>query len=451
MGGACTSLTEGKIPNLYLICLQAVEHELLRRQNWLSKKLGEMGALKTAAISKAKECIKAKELMLALASAKAAIMENEKITALAPIKEELAKAVNEVGVEIKQEEQKGMDFNRLKEQMDKKPLIILRELVEKWITKFEDMITNPVTSLNIVEELEKDIHKNPLELFKKLKEIAELGDFDETSIFLAYNPQLYALRVARKLLAEKHEVIAKQIESYKSQKEHCITQAKAAAEEGRYANTLLLIKSIPVFEGKIKAGGLVESGLQEELKEIDQEILTVENAKPTLEELEVLVKEDPTEVTYLVMQKWLKKQEDIAGKLFASAEEMTRTLTAPISMNPLDIIKEINESGVLPNKLELPVTAGMNKVATAVLEQKAPEIMKAVGQKAESEIIQQVQNKGVEAAAKNVAGSLFTNFKLFQRSYPIINACSPILHAKQYLLIQLYLEQQLQQQQSQRK
>lgn len=408
MGGACTAIIGDKIPNLYLIALHAVEHELTRRQTWFLNKITEMETQRKASIEKAKEYIKKRELLLALTSAKAAIMENEKIKALNPIKEELAKGINELGVEIKQESSKQMTIEILKEQMAKKPLVIIKELVVKWVAKFEDMINNPVSSADFIGELEKDIHSNPVELFKKLKAMStELGDFDESAIFLEFNPQLQALKVSRKMIEEKQKWASEEMRTYQVEKDSCVAQAKKAAADKNYMNALVMVKALPLYEAKLKAGALMENGLKEELSEIDAEIKKIETAKPSLDELEAITKQDPSVVMQEVITKWMKKQQDVVGKVASQGTEMAKQFAAPISMNPLEIVKELNKSGVV-GEVELPsATAVLGDKAGAVVNNvaKNPAVANAVNNVA--------KNPAVANAVNDIAGQAKKTFGLW--------------------------------------
>ena len=212
--GQCTSVIESNVPNINLFCLMAVANELGRRQEWFLKKIDEMTKARSDAITKAKNYLKDRELMMALASAKVALMENQKISSLNPVKEKLQKAIGDLQTEIKNEQAKPMSVDRFKSQLSKQPIEMFKELVKKWISEFEDMIQGPSSSIGFLDELEKDIKSNPLELFNKLKEITELGDFDESVIDIAFNPQMQALNVARKIIADKNTSVDAEIREY---------------------------------------------------------------------------------------------------------------------------------------------------------------------------------------------------------------------------------------------
>jgi hypothetical protein len=348
MGAGCTSVVDGKVPNLILICYCAVENELCRRQDWLFKKIDEMKANRTQAITQAKDYLKDKELMLALASARAALMEDQKVSALIPIKEKLAKNINSLAAERKKEESQPMSLDRLKEQMSMNPLEKLKELVQKWVSEFEDMLGNPSSSLNLIDEIAQDFKSNPVELFKKLKNIAELGDFDEGVIDIAFNPQVKALNVARELVAKKDSDVDQEIRDYQTQKQNCINQAKSNVNSKNYINALMMLKTVPIFETKIQCGSVVKRALSSELKEIDTELESTKATKPNLEELKKIFSADQGAIMSEVLLKWLNKQQKIVSDLATSPSDLLASASKPISMNPLDIVKELNASGLVP-------------------------------------------------------------------------------------------------------
>ncbi len=348
MGAVCTSLTGMKLPNLYVFCLQAVDYELTRRETWLNGKMAEMEKRKQDAIAKAIDSLKNKQLLVALTAAQAALMEAEKLKVLENTKGELSKAIANLKEEIKQKEGESMDVNKFREQMDKKPLVMLQELVKKWLTNFEDMINNPVTPMDMIKQLEEDAKLNPLELFKKLKSLGGLGDFDEGVIFLSFNPYLTALKTSRKMLGEKQLWMQTQVETMRRDKNECVAKAKAAAAGGDYINALLLIRTVPVYEGKVVGSGALLEALNQEVQSLDAEIRTYETAKPNLAQLEQLLSRNPEDTMAEVIGKWVGKQQEIAGRLMTSAEDTVRMMTAKVSMNPADIAQELNKSGLVP-------------------------------------------------------------------------------------------------------
>ena len=323
--GQCTSVIEGKVPNISLFCLMAVANELGRRQEWLLKKIDEMTQERSDAITKAKNYLKDKELMLALASAKVALMENQKISSLDPVKEKLQKAIGDLQVEIKNEQAKPMSVDRFKAQLSKQPIEMFKELVKKWISEFEDMIQGPSSSIGFLDELEKDIKSNPLELFNKLKEITELGDFDESVIDIAFNPQMQALNVARKIIADKNTSVDAEIREYRSQKDKCLNDAKSNAKSGNYVNSLMLVKTLPILEAKLKCGEVVKKGLDRELQEMDSELSNMKSTKPSINELKAMFSQDQATVMTETIQKWIKKQQEIVADLATSPADMMKS------------------------------------------------------------------------------------------------------------------------------
>eukprot|EP00826_Nyctotherus_ovalis_P003895 TRINITY_DN1080_c0_g1_i5.p1 TRINITY_DN1080_c0_g1~~TRINITY_DN1080_c0_g1_i5.p1 ORF type:complete len:378 (+),score=156.95 TRINITY_DN1080_c0_g1_i5:194-1327(+) len=348
MGAACTSAMNGQFPNLMLICYQAVENELGRRQEWLLTKINEMKKGRSDAMTKAKDYLKDRELMLAFASAKAALMEDQKLGALAPIKEKLANNINALAAERKKEESQLMSLDRLRQQMSANPLEKIKELVVKWVSEFEDMLGNPCSSINFIDEIVHDLQSNPVDLFKKLKDIGELGDFDEGVIDIAFNPQVKALNVARDLVAKKDKDIDAEIREYETQKKSCLDQAKSNVNSKNYINALMMVKTLPIFEGKIRCGSVVKTALTKELKEIDSELEATKTSKPSLDELKKMLSADQGSVMSEVITKWLSKQQQIVADLATSPKEMLSTVASPISMNPVDIVKELNNSGLVP-------------------------------------------------------------------------------------------------------
>lgn len=348
MGTACTSVVEGKIPNLMLICYQAVENELIRRQDWLNKKLDEMSQARTQALGQAKDNISNKELMMAVMSAKAAMMEDQKIQSLDPIKKKLTTSINELAAERKKEEGQQMTLDKLKEQMSVNPVEKLKELVLKWVSQFEDMLGNPSSSLDFIDRISADLKSNPLELFNELKKMADLGDFDEGVIDVAFNPQIKALNVARDLVAKKDSEIDTEIRDYQVQKKNCLDQAKQNVSSKNYINALMMLKTLPVFEGKIQCGNVVKKALTSELKEIDTELETSQTTKPNVEELKKIFSADQGTVMSEVITKWLTKQQKIVADLATSPKDLLANASSPISMNPMDIVKELNDSGLVP-------------------------------------------------------------------------------------------------------
>jgi len=348
MGGNCTSIIDGQIPNIMLICYHAVEDELNRRQAWLLKKIDEMSKERAKAMTQAKDHLKDKELMLALATAKAALMEDQKIRTLTPVKEKLAKNINNLAAERKKEEGQSMTLDKLKQQMNAKPLEKLRELVLKWVSEFEDMLGNSSSSLNLIDEIAQDLRSNPVDLFKKLKNITELGDFDEGVIDTAFNPQVKALNVARDLVVKKNADVDQKIKDYQTQKQKCIDQAKTNVNSKNYINALMMLKTVPIFETKIQCGSIAKKALSAELKEIDTELESTKTTKPSLEELKKMFSADQGTVMSEVLLKWFNKQQKIASDLATSPSDLLSSATKPISMNPIDIVQELNASGLVP-------------------------------------------------------------------------------------------------------
>lgn len=348
MGNGCTSIFDGKIPNVMLLCYQAVENELCRRQDWLFKKLGEMDQERSNALLKAKDYLKGKELMMAMASAKAALMEDQKLGALAPIKEKLSKTINEVAAERKKEQSKPMTLEKLREQIGMNPVQKLQELVERWVSDFEDMLGTPSGSINLIDEIARDLKANPVDLFKKLKNVVGLGDFDEGVIDMAFNPQVKALSMARELLAKKNNEIDAEIREYHVQKTKCIDGARENAKSKNYVNALMMLKTLPIFEGKIQCGSFVKKALSNELKEIEDQLETTKASRPNLAELKSLFSADQVTVMAEVVGKWLSRQQKIVAELATSPRDVLANLTSPISMNPLEIVRELNNSGLIP-------------------------------------------------------------------------------------------------------
>jgi hypothetical protein len=311
-----------------------------------------MSKQRSDAMYKAKDYLKGKELMMALASAKAALIEDQKIGALTPIKEKLARSINDLAIERKREEMQPMTFDKLKDQMTMNPAEKLKELVSKWISDFEDMLGTPTTSINLIDEIANDLKSNPVDLFKKLRNITELGDFDEGVIDIAFNPQVKALSMARELLSKKDTEIDGEIREYHKQKQNYINQAKDNIHSKNYVNALMMLKTLPVFEGKIQCGYLVKKALTKELKEIEDELEMTKTSKPDLAKLKSLFSADQVSVMSGVIGKWLSKQQKIVSELVTSPRDMLACLSNPISLNPLEIVKELNNSGLLP-KIDL--------------------------------------------------------------------------------------------------
>jgi len=376
MGTACTDLIDGKIPNIMLICYQAIENELCRKQDLLFTKIDEMSKQRSDAMYKAKDYLKGKELMMALASAKAALMEDQKIGALTPIKEKLARNINDLVAERKREEEQPMSFDKLKEQININPVEKLKELVARWVSDFEDMLGTPFTSINLIDEIANDLKSNPIDLFKKLKNITELGDFDEGVIDIAFNPQIKALSMARELIAKKNQEIDKEIKEYHGQKQNCINQAKYNVHSKKYINALMMLKTLPIFEGKIQCGSVVKKALTKELKEIEDELEMTKTSKPNLAELKNIFTADQVNVMAGVIGKWLSKQQKIASDLITSPCDMLSCLSNPISLNPLEIVKELNNSGVLP---KIDVTSFMKDNALKTASNAAGSILHKFG------------------------------------------------------------------------
>jgi len=337
---------QGSIPNLMLICYQAVENELCRKQDWLNKKIKEMSKQRFDAMKKAKDYLMNKDLMLAFASAKTALMEDQKIGTLTSIKEKLANNLKNLTAERKKEESQPMSIDKLKEQISVSQLEKLKELIEKWVSDFEDMI--PIGSISLIDEIAKDLKGNPIELFKKLKDITELGDFDEEVIDTTSNPLVTALNIARELISKKDNEIDAKIEEYQAQKQKCIDQAKENVTSNNYLNALMMLKTLPIFETKIQCGSKIKKALNKGIEELDTELKETKGKKGNLDELKNLFSGDKLSVMSNVISKWLSKQSKIVSDLLPSPSEFLSSLSSPISMNPMEIIKELNGSGLLP-------------------------------------------------------------------------------------------------------